>query len=380
MSIAASNIPPIFNIHHQIVSHLPTLGYPRGLNLDAMASVISRLDPSHRSVLEQAISNILDTDLALLTMAQIMDGLPLDSVAWDRSRHKLHSAHPITHHTQLCPGSMDSIKTIKASFRVESLTFHSSLLDAFQSARPQSRAFHLRLIELTAVAIHQIAVYLFQLGETYHDPATTHGADIAAVTQWEPEPCEDLVRVEPWPTLFTHRYFDAYNKYPEGVADMVGYWAEDRILGGVALFDRSRAWDSDQDAHQSEVEPNTYFQSCRKHATWRVWQLLDEQQEQLVDFLLATNDTTHVAPSDSERVAGRDGPLPFMDSRANTVRMAPGDAIEVNKIYRDIWERQDPSPYADFQRERAPCVTNSDDYPEMEDTGALIRELNGKYR
>lgn len=152
---------------------------------------------------------------------------------------------------------------------------------------------------------------------------------------------------------------------------MVGYWAEDRVLGGVTLFDRSRAWDSDQH-HQSE--PNMYFQSCRKHATWRVWQLLDDQQEQLVRFLLATDDAT-LAPSDSQRDARRDGPLPLMDSRANTVRMAPGDAIEVHKVYRDVWERKDPSPYTDFQRERAPCVVNFDYYPETEDTGELIRSL-----
>lgn len=341
-----------------------------------MTSDISRLDPLHRSALEQAISNILNTDLALTTYAQIIDGLPLKSVAWDRIRHKLQAAHPITHHTQLCPGAMDRIKTIKASFRVESLKFTPNLLDAFQSAKPPSQAFNLRLIEMTAVSIHQIAVYLFQLGETCHDPATTHGADIAAVTQWEPEPHEFLVRVEPWPTLFTHRYFDAHHKYPEGVADMVGYWAENRILGGVALFDRSRAWKSDQHHHR---EPNTYFQSCRKYATWRVWQLLDDQQEQLVRFLLAT-DATAFAPSNSERDTGCDGPLPLMDSRANTVRMDPGDAIEVHKVYRDLWERQDPSPWADFQRKRAGRARSPDDYPEMEDTGEIMRELDEMYR
>ncbi|KAH6886828.1 hypothetical protein B0T10DRAFT_607695 [Thelonectria olida] len=27
--------------------------------------------------------------------------------------------------------------------------------------------------------------------------------------------------------------------YPEGIADTVGTWAEDRVVGGVALFDRS---------------------------------------------------------------------------------------------------------------------------------------------
>jgi hypothetical protein len=30
-------------------------------------------------------------------------------------------------------------------------------------------------------------------------------------------------------------------QYPEGIADMVGYWAKDRILGGVVLFDRGES-------------------------------------------------------------------------------------------------------------------------------------------
>jgi hypothetical protein len=37
---------------------------------------------------------------------------------------------------------------------------------------------------------------------------------------------------------FFHSEFKEHEQYPEGIADMVGYWAENRILGGVALFDR----------------------------------------------------------------------------------------------------------------------------------------------
>ncbi|KAL2200150.1 hypothetical protein P885DRAFT_73983 [Corynascus similis CBS 632.67] len=42
----------------------------------------------------------------------------------------------------------------------------------------------------------------------------------------------------PLPTLFKHPWYKDYDQYPRGVADMVGYWAETRILGGVVLFDR----------------------------------------------------------------------------------------------------------------------------------------------
>jgi hypothetical protein len=38
--------------------------------------------------------------------------------------------------------------------------------------------------------------------------------------------------------VFLHAAYDAFDQYPRGVADMVGYWAESRLFGGVVIFDR----------------------------------------------------------------------------------------------------------------------------------------------
>jgi hypothetical protein len=38
--------------------------------------------------------------------------------------------------------------------------------------------------------------------------------------------------------LFFHVDYMDHRQYPNGLADMAGYWAEDRIFGGVVLFDR----------------------------------------------------------------------------------------------------------------------------------------------
>lgn len=225
----------------------------------------------------------------------------------------------------------------------------------------------MRLLELTAVALHQIAVHLFQLNANLHNPATTQGFDINSVVTWQPEPDEFLVNVEPWPTLFAHRYFTAHEQYPNGVADMVGYWAEDRILGGVAIFDRSEAWTGDN-------EPNVYFQSCRKWATWRVWQLLPEQRDGLLEFLLRE------PGSSTDSTDSPDGPLPLMPSRANIVRIDPRDAIPVHKVYRDIWEREPPPKRLRMQEFMAPCVVNSDDYPEMESAEDELKRLDELHR
>jgi len=41
----------------------------------------------------------------------------------------------------------------------------------------------------------------------------------------------------PQPTVFFHDSYEALDRYPQGVADIVGYWAEFRLFGGAVLFD-----------------------------------------------------------------------------------------------------------------------------------------------
>lgn len=189
-----------------------------------------------------------------------------------------------------------------------------------------------------------------------HDPATTENRDIAAITSWE-RPPDMWARIPPYPTLFTHTSFTAFEQYPVGVADMVGYWAEDRILGGVALFDRSQSWDDIN-------EPNVYFQSGRVNVTFRICQLLGTQQQELLNFLL----------TDAEQLQGT-CPLPILPSGENRVRVDPVDAIPIHKVYRDPWEREEPKLRYRMQQNMDSCTRSSLDYPEV-DVDAEIERLN----
>ncbi len=38
--------------------------------------------------------------------------------------------------------------------------------------------------------------------------------------------------------MFHHCMYADSEQYPFGAADMAGYWLEDRVFGGVVLFDR----------------------------------------------------------------------------------------------------------------------------------------------
>lgn len=337
------------------------------------------VDGEHRDALFRAINNTLSTDAALTTYAQIIDGLPLGQIAREMMRGRLHGQHPIYDHEKLCPGVSDKFREVRATFDVfATLQFepevglgptishrappdidHQQLLARFQSAHPSSSRFTLRLIELVARALHQVAVDLFQLNLSLHDPAATRGLSIGETTSWEREP-DEWARIEPWPTMFAHPFFLAQEQYPNGIADMAGYWAEDRILGGVALFDHSQ-----EDWEESD-EPNAYFHSGRDSATFRIWQLLDEQKDNLVEFWLR-------CPTSDNKV---DCPLPILPSNRNTRRIDIRDAIPVYKVYRDLWERRPPKPLLRMQQLAEPCVVSPRDYSEIEDVSDQIRRLD----
>lgn len=92
----------------------------------------------------------------------------------------------------------------------------------------------MRLIEMTAVAIHQIAVQI------HHMRSDLHKDDGILSFVYVPTDLLPGIRYkkEPPITFFEHHGFRDHDQYPQGVADMVGYWAENRILGGVVLYDR----------------------------------------------------------------------------------------------------------------------------------------------
>src|SRR5690349_9609305 len=108
--------------------------------------------------------------------------------------------------------------------------------------------FTTRLIELVAVAMHGIGTVLFQLD------FRLHRGDVESVVKWnEKPPGATRADIPPRPILFSHHGYMAHDVYPDGLADMVGYWAEDRILGGVTVFDRQA------EEQSPESPPNVYF-------------------------------------------------------------------------------------------------------------------------
>lgn len=170
---------------------------------------------------------------------------------------------------------------------------------------------------MTAVAVHEIAIQLFRLGSSFHTNDS--------LTSWVPPKDDGLFwELNPegaWPTLFRHPSYINCDHYPDGVADMVGYWAEARILGGVVLFDRR------DPATCSDANPDSvWFHSERRDVTYRISQLLDGQKQQLLDFLTSESPDLNL--------------LPILGDRKNTRREDPEEPAENAGIYRDLYERK----------------------------------------
>lgn len=109
------------------------------------------------------------------------------------------------------------------------------VLQRYQEVPAGSRASKLPLLELVAVAIHHIAAELFRLDGAFHKRDTP-------CTSLKGDEGDDIRRCfPPWPTTFAVVGFTDTERFPAGIADVAGYWAEDVIFGGVVLFGRGES-------------------------------------------------------------------------------------------------------------------------------------------
>ena len=58
------------------------LSKPSGVDVGFRKVSAASLEEQHRDIFVRAVSNVLSTEIAELTYAQIIDGLPLSSVAY----------------------------------------------------------------------------------------------------------------------------------------------------------------------------------------------------------------------------------------------------------------------------------------------------------
>jgi hypothetical protein len=96
---------------------------------EAHASRIPYTDDGseHHKLLSRAISNVLSTELARFTLAQIIDGLPTADTAWDSRSPAVFGDHPIEEHPELCPGVMNRARDFIQQFDQSVLRFDAQV-------------------------------------------------------------------------------------------------------------------------------------------------------------------------------------------------------------------------------------------------------------
>lgn len=85
-------------------------------NSPPSVSNINELDGEHRSILINALGNILSTDVAESTFAQILDGLPTEEVARDGFHYMRDHPVFVLGHQSICDGFLEKARGFRARF------------------------------------------------------------------------------------------------------------------------------------------------------------------------------------------------------------------------------------------------------------------------
>ncbi|KAI3399764.1 hypothetical protein diail_5832, partial [Diaporthe ilicicola] len=100
--------------------------FPRPREPGPKSPIEDVLDVRHCGAVVLAVSNVLSTATAELTIAQLIDGLPLCSIAMESRAGFIHRNHPLRKHQELCDGVLGKTKTWLADLEVSKLRIENS--------------------------------------------------------------------------------------------------------------------------------------------------------------------------------------------------------------------------------------------------------------
>ncbi|RTE74929.1 hypothetical protein BHE90_010631 [Fusarium euwallaceae] len=250
---------------------------------ESASSIIGALDEDHRHIFTNAIINILATDLAEFTYAQVLDGLPTEGSV--RSGFHFIHDHPVftLRHKNLCEGFLDKARKFTARFDPSELCFDPL-----------------------------IAVFLYELDDGAHKHEA-HQTWLDMVKR-EPKGQNPPRHYIPPATIFVHRAYRSAERYPRGTADVAGYWAEGQIFGGVVWFERGET--------DSECQ-GIWIHGASQGGPRTLYPPTQRQLDSLISFLLSRPDEDSVCP------------LPIHGTPENRPRWDPYEAQSRFHIFRD---------------------------------------------
>lgn len=121
--------------------------FPKPREQGPKVSIEDILDVQHRSAAILAITNVLSASRAEITMAQLIDGLPLRNIAKEGRGHTISIGHPLQEHLELCEGALDRTRAWLRALEVSKLRIEHSVCQAYHCRRGHhAPRFHCRLL------------------------------------------------------------------------------------------------------------------------------------------------------------------------------------------------------------------------------------------
>ncbi|KAH8808014.1 hypothetical protein F5884DRAFT_790745 [Xylogone sp. PMI_703] len=181
------------------------------------------LDAVHFEPVQRALLAILALDITVDAFAQIIDGLPTRSTFGRHFREPPHLPE-ILRREEPEAKSIKLYEDFKKNLDISTLHLDAKIIQAYQNAPLNSPQFELRLLEVVAIAVHTLG------GAVYH----ANYPEVEIHPRWQ----------QPGPDFY-HRCYMGCLQYPYGILNMIGYWLESQVFGGVIL--------GEHDAAESEV-------------------------------------------------------------------------------------------------------------------------------
>jgi len=278
---------------------------------------VAELSLEKIDIFSKTLLATLSSERATETFAQVIDGKPtakgygIPIKYWNRNYTNTTTEEV---NSRLAPNqeSVQLFEEFRKNLRPSTVRISTETAQAFQMLPLSSEEFQLRLLEMIAVAVHTIAVRTY---EEFHPELSFPHSE-----QREGRPY--LL-----PSLYHPDYMFS-RQYPHGRADIVGYWAESRIFGGVVLFD-----------HDDISQDRLLGAYINPLAPWledpMVYQL---SQAQVLEFY------------EMSQNKGSRMPLPFSAGQ-DAKLVEPREAFGMN-IYRARYEKNPPPIY------RPSCVVH----------------------
>ncbi|KAH7137015.1 hypothetical protein B0J13DRAFT_640739 [Dactylonectria estremocensis] len=160
------------------------------------------------------------------------------------------------------------------------------------------------------------------------------------------------------------RAYHCPDQYPREIIDVVGYWAEGKIFGGVIVFDRG---ETDQESNPANLVQcnDMWTHSALLEGPRTLYPPTQQQFESLIPFLLADTNSWNSAPC----------LLPICATRKNRPRWRPYKAFADYHIFRDRYERKLP-----LRRPGRPARLLNVDWPELEDDRYLFEQYQTRWQ